>query len=344
VKEAALAHYRCPADGSSLTFIDCVQDASGEVNDGALVSKFGCRYPIKNGVPNLVHPPVLTGIEAETQAEYDRVATEIYDRAVDWQFAAFLEDENKVRETMVDLICLMPSMRVLEIGCGTGRDSFRLARRLGPEGELHMQDLSPRMVEVCMQRMRNYQHELGFTCTLEYSVSNATALPYPDNHFDAVFHFGGFNHFGDLKHAAAELTRVVKRGGRVLYGDEAVAPWLKGTEFDAIVSTNNALFKADIPLTSLPECARDVVVRWLIANCFYVIAFTKGEGSPPLDLDLPHAGIRGGTLRTRYYGILEGVTPEAKSLVNAAAAKADLSMHEWLDRLIREGAAREHEK
>jgi ubiquinone/menaquinone biosynthesis C-methylase UbiE len=312
-----------------------------EVEAGSLVSTAGRRYPIRNGIPDLTPSDSLTQVEAETRAEYDRVAEDIYDRAVDWQFKAFLEDEDKVRETMVDMLGLAPAMKVLEVGCGTGRDSFRLARRLGPAGELHMQDLSPRMVEVCRDKMGGYAETMKLECAFEYSASSATGLPYEDATFDAVFHFGGFNHFGDLKKGAAELARVAKKGGRILIGDEAVAPWLKGTEFDAIVSTNNALFKADIPLYALPASARDVTARWLIANCFYVIAFAKGEGPPPLDLDLKHAGSRGGSLRTRYFGVLEGVSLEAKALVREAAAKAGVSTHDWLDAQLRSAARRE---
>ncbi|MFO1099224.1 MAG: methyltransferase domain-containing protein [Xanthobacteraceae bacterium] len=312
-----------------------------EVEAGSLVSAAGRRYPISRGIPDLTPSASLTKVEAHTRAEYDRVAEDIYDRAVDWQFKAFLEDEDSVRETMVDMLGLAPGMKMLEVGCGTGRDSFRLARRLGPAGELHMQDLSPRMVEVCRNKMRGYAQQMKLECALEYSASSATALPYEDATFDALFHFGGFNHFGDLKKSAAELARVVKKGGRILIGDEAVAPWLKGSEFDAVVSTNNALFKADIPLYALPDSARDVTARWLIANCFYVIAFAKGDGPPPLDLDLKHAGSRGGSLRTRYFGVLEGVSLEAKALVREAAAKAGVSMHDWLDAEIKGAARRE---
>jgi ubiquinone/menaquinone biosynthesis C-methylase UbiE len=332
--------YRCPSDQGALSLVEARVER-GEVMGGLLRSAAGRRYPIEDGIPNLIFPETLTKVEADTKAEYDRVADEIYDRAVDWQFAAFLEDEGQVRETMVELLGLKAGMKVLEIGCGTGRDSFRLARRIGSAGELHMQDLSPRMVKVCRDKMAGYAPEMRLTCALEYSVSNATALPYADATFDAVFHFGGFNHFGDLKQGAAELARVAKPGGRILYGDEAVAPWLKGTEFDDIVSTNNALFKADIPLTSLPVSARDVTVKWLIANCFYVIAFTKGDGPPPLDLDLPHSGVRGGSLRTRHFGVMEGVSPEAKEMVRQAAAKSGTSIHGWLERTVREAARKE---
>jgi ubiquinone/menaquinone biosynthesis C-methylase UbiE/uncharacterized protein YbaR (Trm112 family) len=325
---------RCPHTRSFLRLAD--PELRGDVVvSGKLVSAESREYPIENGVPDFVDPSVLSVIESRTKAEYDRVADGIYDVAVDWQFAAMYEDENAVRESMIDRLELKPAAAVLEVGCGTGRDSFRLARRLDAGGRLHMQDLSRGMVHACAQKMAEYQRTGLFACSLEYSVANATSLPFADDQFDAVFHFGGFNQFGDLKKGAAELTRVAKPGARIVIGDEAVAPWLRGTEFEAIVVTNNPLFKAEAPLDALPVGARNVSVQWMIGNCFYLIAFTKGDGPPPLNLDLPHRGWRGGTMRTRYFGSLEGVTPEAKALAVDAAKKSGLSVHEWLDRLIK---------
>jgi ubiquinone/menaquinone biosynthesis C-methylase UbiE len=337
-----VANFHCPRHGSALRLSDATE-IGGEILSGKLIAPEGCAYPIEQGVPNFVESELLTAIEAATKAEYDRVADQIYDVAVDWQFASLYEDENAVRESMVDMLDLSPTARVLEVGCGTGRDSFRLARRLGPDGHLHMQDLSPGMVHACVRKMTDYAQTMDLSCGLDYSISNATALPFPDGSFDAVFHFGGFNQFGDLHKGAAELTRVAKPSGRILIGDEAVAPWLKGTEFEGIVTTNNALFKAEAPLHTLPACARDVTIRWIIANCFYVIAFSKGDGPPPLNLDLPHQGWRGGTMRTRYFGQLEGVSPEAKALAREAAEKSGVSIHEWLDRLVKAQAARDLE-
>ncbi|TMJ97023.1 MAG: methyltransferase domain-containing protein, partial [Actinobacteria bacterium] len=280
MKASSSAFYRCPADGSALMLESVV---SGDaIETGTLASAAGKRYSIAHGIPYLVHPETLSPIEQQTQAEYDRVAERIYDTAVDWQFAAFLEDEDAVREGMVDLLRVQPGQRVLEVGCGTGRDSYRIGRRLGPGGALFMQDLSPNMVAACARNMRDRVERGEVECVLEYSVSNVVHLPFADGFFDAVFHFGGLNQFGDIPKAIAELTRVVGPGGRVLVGDEAVAPWLKGTEFEAIVTTNNPLFKADAPLSALPVSARDVTITWVIANSFYVIAFTKGDGPPPL--------------------------------------------------------------
>jgi ubiquinone/menaquinone biosynthesis C-methylase UbiE len=332
-----LTHYRCPQSGSPLRLVDPVIEAAHVVS-GSLVSSEGRAYRIESGVIDFMASAELSPLEVRTQAEYDRVADGIYDTAVDWQFAAMREDEDAVRESMVDMLGLTPGARVLEIGCGTGRDSFRIARRLDRTGYLHMQDLSSGMVHACVRTMNRVRGEHRVACDVDYSVSSGAALPFTDGVFDAVFHFGGFNQFGDLKASAAEMARVARTRGRIVVGDEAVAPWLKGTEFDAIVTTNNALFKAEVPLDALPEGARDVVVRWIIGNCFYVIGFTKGDGPPPLDLDLLHQGWRGGTMRTRYFGVLEGVTPETKALVRDAAARAGLSVHEWLDRIVRAAA------
>jgi ubiquinone/menaquinone biosynthesis C-methylase UbiE len=320
--------YRSPASHSTLS-----------LKGDSLVSAEGQQFSIENGVPNLLWPPDLSNVEKKTKVEYDRVAERIYDAALDWQFAALYEDEETVRELMVNMLDPKPSARILEVGCGTGRDSFRLARRLDASGELFLQDLSPAMVHTCVKRMTEYDREMHFKCRLHYSISNATYLPFPSDFFDAVFHFGGFNEFSDTKETGEEFARVVKPGGMVLFGDESVGPWLRDTDFGKIVTTNNPLFAHKLPLESIPVCARDVNVRWIMANCFYVITFKKGDGPPPLNLDLAHQGWRGGTMRSRYYGVMEGVTPEAKELARQAAASAGVSIHEWLDRLVRSQAS-----
>src|SRR3979490_3218326 len=112
------------------------------------------------------------------------------------------------------------------------------------------------MVRACIRKMEHYSKEMHLQCALDYSISNATYLPFPSDFFDAVFHFGGFNQFSDHKRAAAEFARIVKPGSTVLYGDESVGPWLRGTEFDGIVSANNPLFRHELPVDSIPECAR----------------------------------------------------------------------------------------
>jgi hypothetical protein len=82
-------------------------------------------------------------------------------------------------------------------------------------------------------------------------------------------------------------------------------------------------------------------LRWVIGGVFYLIAFTVGEGEPAADFDFEIPGPRGGTYRTRYLGQMEGVKPDTKSLAEQAREKKGLSMHQWLDQVVREAALRD---
>jgi hypothetical protein len=124
-------------------------------------------------------------------------------------------------------------------------------------------------------------------------------------------------------------------------GDESLPPWLYETEYGRLLLSNNPLFSKPIPFADLPIEARDVTVRWVIGGAYYLIDFAVGEGEPKADFDLEIPSRRGGTLRTRYYGKLEGVTPEAYELVNRATEKSGKSRHRWLDDVVREAAKKE---
>jgi ubiquinone/menaquinone biosynthesis C-methylase UbiE len=329
--------YVCPVSQSALSVAVDDDPESEKLRNAELLSKAGQRYVVREGIPIFLPAALLTEVEQQTQAEYDASAEQKYDAAVDWQFRSFYENEDRVRENMVDLLSLTPHSRVLEIGCGTGRDSFRIARKLDSAGEFFVQDLSEQMVLKTCQRLDAEMRQRGKT-NFRYFVSTARLLPFPDGFFDAVFHFGGFNNFSEPRKSLAEMTRVVKPDGRVVFGDEALPPWLEGTEYGEILTTNNPLFKNRVPLHCLPENAREVTLRWVLGGCFYLIDYKAGDGPPPIDLDLPHKGWRGGTMRTRYYGRLEGVTPEARNLAIEAARSRGMSLHEWLDTLVRNAA------
>ena len=330
--------YVCPVNHDALR--SSTVSGSQPIVTAELVSETGIRYSVCKGIPWFLPLHRLSEGERVTQADYDESAEHKYDAAVDWLFRSFYEDEEKIREQMLDLLHLNPESRVLEIGSGTGRDSFRIARRLSEKGEFFVQDLSGQMVWKTRNRLEREKKDRGLKPTINYFASTARFLPFRDKFFDAVFHFGGFNNFSEPRATLAEMTRVVKKGGRVVFGDESLPPWLAGTEFGEMIITNNPLFRHRVPLEHLPVHARQVTLRWILGGCFYLIDFNVEDGPPPLDMDLPHKGWRGGTLRTRYYGQLEGVTPEAREMALTAAKKEGLSVHAWLDTVVRRAAAK----
>jgi ubiquinone/menaquinone biosynthesis C-methylase UbiE len=232
--------------------------------------------------------------DSEFQRKYDDGAHE-YDTGLGWLFASFRQDQASFRRGLVDKLDLRPGMRVIETGCGTGQDSAEIAARIAPGGELYVQDLSIAMLQLARRRLRDAGVPVKFV------LSNASYLPLPTGQFDAAFHFGGINTFGDVRRAIDDMTRVVRPGGAVVFGDEGVAPWLRRKRLGRILVKANPLYRHRPPIDKLPDVARDVRLSWLLGNAFYVIEYRVGESPPFVDLDLPIPGPRNGTLRSRYY-------------------------------------------
>lgn len=294
MKQSSLPKLRCPACKQELK-LETLNKVGSEIIEGKLICQCGRSYSIQNGTPSFIYPDKLLPSDDEFLQKYNKDA-EQYDTGIDWLFKSFYEDENSVRSQMVELLEIQLGSCMLEVGCGTGRDSLHIARHIGPGGELYVQDISSAIIKIAKHKLASLQ------TPVEYFLSNAAYLPFADGVFDAVFHFGALNTFSEISRALAEMTRVVRTGGKVVVGDESVPPWLRKRLFGRILMKANPLYKHKPPLDCLPENAQNVCLRWILGNAFYVIEYRVGSGPPKLDLDLPIPGKRGGTLRSRFYG------------------------------------------
>jgi len=261
----------------------------------------------------------------------------IYRNFLSWLFATFGEDEAAFRQAMIARLRLQPGGRVLITGCGLGDDVFAVLDAFGDACEVHACDLSAAMVAGTEQALR--ARPAKQRASVKLSVCDAQALPFADGSFDAAFHFGGINLFPNPQLGIAEMTRVVKEGGRVVFGDEGVAPWLKDTDYGRMVVANNPLWAADSLITRLPFAAVNVNLSWLLGNCFYLIDFDKRSAGPRIDPDVPHIGWKGGSMRTRHAGRVEGITPALKERLYALARRSGLSVHELLEAAVTEKLA-----
>ena len=323
--------YICPKTKEMLQ-VQVANKNGQEVINGVLASVGGVHYPIEDGIPDFTHPDEL-GDRSRAQREYYDHEAENYDDFAYLTFRIQNENEDSVRNKFIEALKLKPDAKVLDLACGTGQDSVKIASVLSSEGELQLIDISKKMLLKCRDKLA------GSICQKSFAVGNATSLPFPNEYFDAILSFGGLNEFDDIKLSFVEMVRVSKPGGRIVVGDESMPPWLYGTEFADILLDNNKLFRNPVPLEFIPVQAREVYVRWIIGGVYYLIEFTVGEGPPTAEFDLEIPGRRGGTLRTRYYGNLEGVKPETKKVAMEAAKNAGKSMHEWLDEIIKKAVS-----
>ncbi|MGO4394998.1 class I SAM-dependent methyltransferase [Variovorax sp. M-6] len=278
-------------------------------------------------VVDFMAPSMISAADdVNLQMYNDEHSTDKYRNFLNWLFATFNTQEDDFRADLVRRVNLSEGMKVLVVGCGLGEDIPLILKAIGPRGELHAQDISKSMIKNASDVLKSEN-----VC---FSISNATQLPYQSRYFDVVFHFGGINLFGDMKKAIAELERVCKVGGQVMFGDEGIAPHLRGTQFADVLINNNGLWALHAPVESLPHNAEDIVVSYVLGNCFYLISFSPAEGLPQVDLDVPHIGTRGGSARTRYFGKIEGVTEKTKLKLVAAAKQRGVSAHDLLEEII----------
>jgi ubiquinone/menaquinone biosynthesis C-methylase UbiE len=292
VRASSLEIIRCPACGGQLKG---GSDTDVEAPDASLKCvDCGRGFAIRGGIADLVFPEALPRSDAEFQRKYDEGA-EAYDSGLEWMWKAFASDEDAVRNAMIDLLDLESGSGVIETGCGTGQDSVRIVERIGPDGMLFAQDLSRGMIDVASRRLEPMQENV------ELVQTNAAYLPFVDDAFDAAYHFGGINTFGERRRAIAEMARVVRPGSKVVFGDEGIAPWLRRKLIGRILVNANPLYAHRAPLDALPETALEPRIQWIIGNAFYVIDFRVGDAPPSVALDLPIPG-KGDTLRSRYYG------------------------------------------
>jgi ubiquinone/menaquinone biosynthesis C-methylase UbiE len=91
---------------------------------------------------------------------------------------------------------------LLEVGCGTGLVLERVARFAGNAQGI---DLSPGMLERARAR------------GLAVQEADATALPFPDATFDVAYSFKVLAHVLQVDRALAEMARVVRPGGHVIF-------------------------------------------------------------------------------------------------------------------------------
>jgi ubiquinone/menaquinone biosynthesis C-methylase UbiE len=327
MKHSPSSSFVCPLRHTPLKIN--ARDKMGNVH--AYANDEGTVFPVVGGIPDFTYPQTDDSPDAMNRKFYEGVA-DVYDKFAYLTFSTHNEKEREVRSEFIELLKLKKSSKVLETGCGTGRDSELIAAKLGKTGELALQDITPSMLTQCVKKLKRFSMKRSF------NVSNAINLPYPDRYFDCVYSFGGLSVFSDIKRALGEMVRVCKVGGRIVAGDESIPPWLLDTEFAKILATTNPLFRAPVPLECMPVEARKPRLQWVIGGVYYLIDFEVGEGEPKGNFDVNVPSARGGTLRTRYEGQLEGVTPEAKKLAHEARKKLNLSMHDWLDQTVKNAA------
>ena len=254
--------------------------------DGKTLHNTSSDEPISyeiDDILDLTYPKELFEQDRKERVAYDD-AFQRYDRGVTWVFESLNSDEQVNRQKMCDLLHLKPGMKVLEVGAGTGKDSELIIKAIAPNGEAYLSDLSPKMLQLAKQRLNPEG------VTVNYFIANGTYLPFEDNTFDAVFHFGGINTFAERKEAFEEFSRVAKVGARIVVGDESVPSWLRNEPTYKTLMKANPMFADEVPLQDLPKNIENFELHWIFGFGYYVMGYNKSAINPEVNINLQIPG------------------------------------------------------
>lgn len=118
---------------------------------------------------------------------------------------------------------VLNGMKVLDLGCGTGRDCFVLSYFVGEEGEVVGIDMTDEQLEVGNKYLPIQMEKFGYKKTnvrfLKGYIEDLKSLNLPDNYFDIVVSNCVVNLSPDKEAVMSEVYRVLKEGGEFFFSD-----------------------------------------------------------------------------------------------------------------------------
>jgi demethylmenaquinone methyltransferase/2-methoxy-6-polyprenyl-1,4-benzoquinol methylase len=103
-----------------------------------------------------------------------------------------------------------PGMKILDVAGGTADLSREFARRVGPTGEIWLSDINASMLRIGRDRM------LDDGLVQPAVQCDAEKLPFASGYFDRVTVAFGLRNMTHKDRALAEMTRVLRPGGKLL--------------------------------------------------------------------------------------------------------------------------------
>lgn len=222
---------------------------------------------------------------ARVAAVFDTVADD-YDQSG----VAFFQP---IAERLVTALDPRPGERAVDVGCGRGAATLRLARAVGDTGHVDAVDVSSAMVA--------HVHSAAQTAGLvnvTAEIMDATALTLPQDAFDVLASSLVLFFLPDPQAALTGWVRLLRPGGRAgitTFGeqseiwrevDQLFTPYLPPEMLDARTSGDDGPFRSDAGMERLMRTAgatdvrtvhQDLEVRFADAEQWRIFSMSTGQ-------------------------------------------------------------------
>lgn len=227
------------------------------------------RFPIVEGIPIFVRRGEISPKDAKWVFEYNEKAEE-FDKALEkydeWLNVDLMDEFQKAWQK----VPIESSQKVLDVSTGTGNVILGF-RQSHPNISIEFVgvDLSFGLLRVAQRKFIQKRVEVPLF------HSQIKKLPFKNESFEIVAHCGGINTFEDIPGALEEMIRVLKPNGALIIVDEGISPALRKTRRGEKIVNDNRLFGLLPPLQHLPPQAKNVELRWIARDTFYMILCQK---------------------------------------------------------------------
>jgi len=162
-------------------------------------------------------------------AQYREFAADVY---AEVRRAAFGEDIGQNSwltvdelERFISRLELRPTARLLDVACGSGGPSLRIARLTG------CQVVGVELYDEAVAEGTRLAQEAGLEKRASFVQADASeTLPFEDGFFDAIFCIDAINHLADRPRVLGDWARLLRPRGRLLFTDPVVITGILDSE------------------------------------------------------------------------------------------------------------------
>lgn len=125
--------------------------------------------------------------------------------AASWD-SMYTAEKSEILQDIIRRLNIPENSTVLDVGTGTGILIPWLKEAVGSGGNLVALDYAPEMVARAREK---YDGQAVFL------VADVHSMKFPDETFDRVICNSAFPHFSDKPRAMSEMSRILKKGGKL---------------------------------------------------------------------------------------------------------------------------------
>jgi SAM-dependent methyltransferase len=117
----------------------------------------------------------------------------------------------------------MEGLKVLDLGCGAGRDVYAISQMVGGSGEVVGLDMTPEQLAIAKEYQDYHREKFGYESSnvrfVQGNIDELEKLDFEDGYFDLIVSNCVINLVEDKQHVLKQAYRLLKEGGEMYFSD-----------------------------------------------------------------------------------------------------------------------------